>query len=240
MVAPGSDFRSAERIELSQTTCWTVIDAAARGEKSGRAQFAEVYLSVIRAYLTARWRGSRLSDAIDDAAQEVFVECFREGGPLARADRAESGGFRPFLFGLVRNVARRFESKPGRVGPADENRVDLQRIADNKATISHVFDRAWARAIMQQAAQLQADTARESGESAIRRVELLRLRFRDGHPIRKIAELWGEDAARLHHEYAKARSEFQAALSETLAFHRPGASAAEIQQECESLLGLLK
>jgi RNA polymerase sigma-70 factor (ECF subfamily) len=75
-----------------------------------RQELARRYLGVVRAYLAARWRGAALRDDLDDAVQEVFVECFRQGGALeaAGADRVPS--FRAFLYGVIRNVARRFES----------------------------------------------------------------------------------------------------------------------------------
>ena len=40
---------------------------------------------MVRAYLTARWRGTVCWQDLDDTFQEVFVECFRPGGPLDRA-----------------------------------------------------------------------------------------------------------------------------------------------------------
>ena len=64
------------------------------------------------------------------------------------------------------------------------------------------------------------------------------MRFEDGLAIRQIAERWGFDAARLHHEYARARREFLAALREVVAFHHPGSRAA-IDRECAELLALL-
>jgi hypothetical protein len=73
----------------------------------------------------------------------------------------------------------------------------------------------------------------------VRRVELLRLRFQDGLPIRSIASRWGEDPAKVHHEYATARAEFRAALREVVAFHRPGATAVEIDVACAELLGVV-
>jgi RNA polymerase sigma-70 factor (ECF subfamily) len=69
-------------------------------------------------------------------------------------------------------------------------------------------------------------------------VELLRARFHEGLPIRDIARRWGTDAAALHHEYAKARQEFKAALLEVVAFHHPG-SPTEVEQECANLLAHL-
>jgi RNA polymerase sigma-70 factor (ECF subfamily) len=58
-------------------------------------------------------------------------------------------------------------------------------------------------------------------------------------PIRDIAGRWGEDAARLHHEYAAAREEFRAALRAVVAFHHPGATPAETDRACAELLALL-
>jgi RNA polymerase sigma-70 factor (ECF subfamily) len=67
---------------------------------------------------------------------------------------------------------------------------------------------------------------------------LLRLRFHDGLPVRDIAARWDADPAKLHHEYARAREEFRAALREVVAFHQPG-SADAIDRACADLLGLL-
>ena len=81
--------------------------------------------------------------------------------------------------------------------------------------------------------------AARRGEAAPRRVELLRLRFHEGMPIREIAGLWGLDAASLHHEYARARQEFRSALRDVIAFHHPG-SPEDVDRECAQLLSLLE
>jgi RNA polymerase sigma-70 factor (ECF subfamily) len=216
-----------------------MIEAAAEGSQREREAFARQYLSVVRSYLTARWGDSVLRQSIDDAVQEVFVECFRHDGPLARADRAREGGFRPFLFGLVRNVARRFENREVARRKAKQSRVDLNAVVCDETHLSHVFDRAWARTIMRQAADLQAERAKNAGDEAMRRVELLRMRFREGLPIREIARLWNEDASKLHHEYAKARQEFRAALTDVVAFHHAG-SQEIVRQECANLLEMVR
>ena len=87
------------------STCWTVIQAAAAGSATDRQAFARRYGPVVRAYLATRWRSSPCLHDLDDAVQEVFVECFKPDGVLDRADRDR--GFRPFLYGVVRNVALR-------------------------------------------------------------------------------------------------------------------------------------
>ena len=219
-------------MSIQESTCWTVIRAAAAGSPAERAELARRYLGVVRAYLAARWRDSHLWVDLDDAVQEVFVECFRQGGALEAVEAGRVPSFRAFLYGVVRNVARRFEYRPVRAaGP-------LPEIAANEEGLSRLFGRAWAQAIMTEAAQLQQQRASVRGPEAVQRVELLRLRFEENLPIRTIAARWGVPAARLHHAYALARQEFKAILLEVVAFHHPG-SPAEVEQEAASLLKAL-
>jgi RNA polymerase sigma-70 factor (ECF subfamily) len=217
-----------------QSTCWTLIRAAAGGSPHGREEFARRYAPVLRAYLAARWRGSPLLQDLDDAVQDVFVECLRPGGALERLDPSGAGGFRPFLYGIARNVALRRESRR----PVADGASALDAVPDDHTSLSHVFDRAWAKTILREAARVQEERARAAGEAALRRVELLRLRFHEGLPIRDIARRWGADPAALHHEYAKAREEFRAALLDVVAFHHAGPPGA-IEEECRNLLALL-
>jgi RNA polymerase sigma-70 factor (ECF subfamily) len=221
------------------STCWTIIKAAAAGGLAEREEFARRYGPAIRAYLAARWRdSSRLGD-LDDAVQEVFLECLKQGGVLDRAERGRPGGFRAFLYGAARNVARRLETRRLRAReqqpPADGG---LDGVEADEDTLSRVFDRAWARALLREAARRHEERAATQDEAARRRVELLRLRFHEGLRIREIAQRWGADPTMLHHEYARVRREFRAALLDTIAFHHPG-TPAELEQECANLLTLL-
>jgi RNA polymerase sigma-70 factor (ECF subfamily) len=217
----------------SSTTRWTVIRGAAAGKATDRDEFARRYEDVIRSYLGARWRGSPLLDQLDDAAQEVFLTCFREESPLHKAGPEWPGGFRAFLYGVVRNVARGFEKKRSR--SKEHGAADLDAFTGEDDPVSRVFDRAWALSLMKQAAQRQAERADGKGEAARLRVKLLRLRFQEGRPIREIATLWGVDAARLHREYATARKEFQAALMDVVRIHQ-GGGAPDVEAECLRLL----
>ena len=88
------------------------------------------------------------------------------------------------------------------------------------------------------AANLQETRAKILGAEALRRVELLRLRFRENLPIRTIAERLGLDAVFVHREYTRARDEFKQALIEVVQGHHPG-SAALAEKECEEILALL-
>jgi len=136
---------------------------------------------------------------------------------------------------VIRNVARQAEAE--RKGSLEQ--VDLDRFAAEEDSLSRIFDRAWAKALMREAAQRQTELARQKGTAALKRVELLRLRFHDGLPIRDIALRWNIDAATLHHEYAKARQEFKMALLEVMAFHHPG-STQELERACAELLRVLE
>jgi RNA polymerase sigma-70 factor (ECF subfamily) len=230
---------SAKVTTVDDSTCWTIIAAAARGDAAGREEFARHYAKPVRAYLLARWRGSVHLQQVDDAVQEVFVECFRTGGVVERVDPARAGGFRPFLYGVVRNVARQLER---RWATEQARAVSQDALAEQPAddsSLAVVFDRAWARAVVRQAARRHHELAERDGAEAVRRVELLRLRFQEGKPIRDIARLWRIDADHLHHEYAKARKEFHQALMDIVAIHCPGPPDV-VERECRELLSLLE
>jgi RNA polymerase sigma-70 factor (ECF subfamily) len=222
------------------TTSWTVIRGAALGDPRDRDTFARRYEPVVRAYLGTRWRASDCLGALDDAVQEVFVECFQLGGALERLEPDRPGGFRAFLYGVVRIVALRVESDRGRARDQEPTEgYDPDLVAASDTSVPLAFDRAWARALVAEAAARHAEAAERAGDAAVARVELLRLRFQDGLPIREIARLRGCDPDVVHREYARARQEFRAALTAVVAFHHPG-TPAEVERTCAELLAVLK
>jgi len=199
------------------------VQGAAGGASADRERFAFLYQPVIRSYLGVRWRDTHLVKEIEDAVQEVFVECFKQGGALDRVKKGGgTGGFRAFLHAVANNVAARFERRRARRRERQEDtQVRLGDFEANETRLSEAFDRAWMIALLDQAVVVQEEHAHAKGEAAVRRVELLRLRFNEDLPIREIARKWDMPAAKLHHEYARAREEFSAALREVLAFHNP-------------------
>jgi RNA polymerase sigma factor (sigma-70 family) len=219
-------------------THWTQIAAAGRGDGRARDAVVERYLPLVRAYFGRRWQLPALRGQLDDAVQEAFFELFREGGALERADPGRPGGFRAYLAGVLRHVALRVEERwakaRARVGSAEP----LDGVVSDETTLSAVLDREWARALVREAGERMAAAAPHAGEGAVRRVELLRLRFRDGLPIREVAARWGADAAHLHHEYARARAEFLAALRAVVA-ERQGGTEADVEAACRALADLL-
>jgi RNA polymerase sigma-70 factor (ECF subfamily) len=224
-------------VDESVSTCWTVIRGAAAGEERDRETFARKYEPVIRAYFGARWRHDPLLADMDDAVQETFLDCFRQDGPLSRVNPLRPGGFRAFLFGVVRNISRRFERQRGRAALQPDSKLRLDAMASDETTFSKAFDRAWAQSMMKQAADLQRERAVKEGPEAERRVEILRLRFQEDLPIRKIARLFDADPAHMHHEYAKARKEFRVALLQVVVEHQPG-NRPEAERECARLIAL--
>ncbi len=133
-----------------ESTCWTVVCAAVAGSRTDREELARRYLGVVRAYLRTRWRTSQQQSDLDDAVQEVFVECFRAGGALDAVVDGRVPSFRAFLYGIVRNVARRFEARPVRVAiPLPDVAADEEITAkaartpppsDTAATVRRVGD----------------------------------------------------------------------------------------------------
>ena len=227
-----------------ETTCWSLIRRASAGEDEGRRLFAGRYEPFVRALLAARWRGSPRVVDIDDAVQDVFVECFRSGGVLSRAEADRIPAFRAFLVGVVRNVARRVEGRRGPLAFSDATPEGASSLAPGGFASaidppSRDVERAWARALVGEARDLLDARSRQADEGARRRVALLELRFQENLPIREIARRWGADPVRLHREYARARSEFRAVLFEVVAGHHPG-SPADVERTCEQLLLALR
>jgi RNA polymerase sigma-70 factor (ECF subfamily) len=131
-------------------------------------------------------------------------------------------------------VARRIERERARTGERLDSEMDPP---GDDPSLTEAFDRAWARALVRQAGERQHALAREIGPEARRRVALLRLRFEEGLPIREIARRWDEEPARLHHESAKARREFHAALTEVL---REQHVDGDLDTACSRLLDSLR
>ena len=215
----------------SASTHWTIIQRAAQGVPEDQSEFARRYGPVIRATLGARWRGTPLFDHTDDAAQQVFLECFK--GALERADPERQ--FRGYLYGVVKNVALMVERKRARTKERQTtSSLDLEAIASHEDSCATAFDREWALALMRDAAELQLDRARELGPEAVRRHRLLALRYGENLPIREIAARWQIDASVLHREYPKAKDEFKRALMDVV---RDLQGTHGVAEECSRLLG---
>lgn len=226
-------------MHASESTCWTLVEHAAAGDSAAREEFGRRYLPVVRAYLHARWSGRLAADELEDATQDVFVALLREEGVLENLRPGREVAFRPLLYGVVRNIARRIEHARARKldGPGSES-FDAEENPSSEESLSRTFDRAWAESIMREAVAVQEGLARSRGEDAMRRFELLRLLFEQELSIPEVAERWGVGADLLHKEAARARREFKEALRSVVAFHHPE-SPEIVERECRELLTLL-
>lgn len=221
-------------------TSWTLIRGAAGGDEPARAEFARRYLPIVRAYLRARWAKRLGPEELDDAVQDAFVECLREEGLLERARSGTPAGFRAFLYGALRNVARRVEDRRCNRRDAPGSRsFPAEVLEDREERLSRVYERAWARALVREATETYAKRGRRKGGAARSRVELLEQRFQEELGIAQIARKRGVEAAVLHHEYARARQEFLEVLREVVAIHNPSAPEV-VEREVRELLSSLR
>lgn len=223
-----------------ETTDWLAIRAAASGDHNQRESFAHRYDAWVRGRLEQLVGGVFGRDDLDDAVQEVFVECFKRGGVLAAADPERIGGFRAFLNGVIQNVARRLGERAAiRRKHVRDQPIDSSAMPPTAGlTPSQHVDRQWALQMVRAAASVMRERAERLGDSARRRVELLQARFEDGLPIRDIAARWQMRPETLHHQYSRAREEFRQALLQVLGADRALAPA-EMEAECQRLLQLL-
>ncbi len=219
-----------------ETTNWNLVERAATDDVDARESFARRYQSFIRNCLASRWRRGRLVSHLDDAAQEVFLSCFKGEGALENIHRHTHGSFRAYLRGVARNTARQFEARDAiQRQRFDIGDFDAEQVPHPQATLSRAFDQSWARAVLRETVELLEQQAPIVSDAAVVRVEILRLRFRDGLPIRNIATRLGRDPAWVHHNYAKARDEFRRTLIEVLA-RRLSLSPADIESQWKRLM----
>ena len=196
------------------------------------------YTAPIRAYLSHRWRDASQVDAIDDAVQDVFVECIKPGGALEGADPT-NGEFRGLLYAVVRNVARRYEERAMRPGQGTEGSVHLDDLPDRAEALSRFFDRSWAEAIVRDAILRHARVARHGDRDTRRRYRILRLRHQEGLPIREIAaRLDVASVEEVHNAYRRSRREFREHMRKAVA-HHTGVGLDALDTECQRVTALL-
>lgn len=153
---------------------------------------------MIRRWLRARWHHSRWSSLIGDAEQEVFLECLRESGALARVDRGRCRDFETYLHGVVRNVAARIERREARhhvhfPGGEAQIRAVAAREGDPGDSLTAAAVRASILLAMDDLERVEA----VPGHSL---AELLVLHFREEVPVRRIAAGWGVARGRVHEQ----------------------------------------
>ena len=216
-----------------------MLRAASAGDSTARSAFVRSYTAPIRAYLSHRWRNASLKDSIDDAVQDVFVECIKPGGVIEHA-APERGEFRALLYGVIRNVARRIEKHAASFElqqPAES--VPLDDLPNQAEPLSHALDRTWAQSLLREAVLRHAQNARCGNDANRQRYRILRMRHHQNLPIREIAaRLHETDSEAIHNAYRRARREFHTCLREVVARHT-GADVESLDAECRRVSALL-
>jgi RNA polymerase sigma factor (sigma-70 family) len=218
-----------------------MIHRAADGSVTAGNGFAERYMKVVRTALGARWNGRpNLLQDVDDAAQEVMVDCLKMNGALGRADSQAKGGFRAYLYGITQRTALKFETKAARRFRRESpGSFHPDQVAADDTTLGSALDRSLAKAVMQGAFDLYDQRAADQDEDYGRRVELLRLRFYDGLPIRDIADRWQEPREKVHRTRVRALREFKDCLRELLGLQE-GCAGETLDAELARLLDQLR
>jgi RNA polymerase sigma-70 factor (ECF subfamily) len=206
--------------ERADSTCWTLVRSAAAGDPESQAAYCRLYAPVISSYLAARWRRARDHQDVSDGVQEVFMQCFKPGGALGRADSDRPGGFRAFLYGITRNVAGTIEASRARRVREQGGGEEIDLVPSDDATVSRVFDRAFAQVLTREARRLLAERA-TPGSPAATRLRALELMYEKGLPSREIAKELGLDVGAVYPMLTRARKEFRATLLEVIAVYHP-------------------
>lgn len=192
-------------------------------------------------YLRDRWKASPLVQDVDDAIQDVFMECFRERGVLQRADPERGSGFRAFLLGATRNVARRFERQAHGKSAHRQPETDvLNAIESEEDRLIRNFERDWAQAIMKEAAAHHERLAMETGGNLALRWQALRCQFERGLDVQAIASELGGNPATVHKWIQRGRQDFAGCLHDVVAGQcGPDVTPEEIERECRRLAEFL-
>lgn len=205
-----------------------------------KESFAQRYGPVLRAYLAARWRLPTDHERVEDATQEIFLQCFKKGGALERAEPGKGGGFRAFIYGVARNIATMAERSYHRrrdSGALSKDAVEWAELEADEPSLSQVFDKAWAVMVTREARDLMARRAKD--DSARRRLAALELRYQEHKPPREIADHIGQDVTQVYELLRRARQEYRVALLEIMAAYHPHAGEQELEERCVELLQVL-
>ncbi|MFT6082700.1 MAG: DNA-directed RNA polymerase specialized sigma24 family protein [Planctomycetota bacterium] len=222
------------------TTSWSLIRRAAAGDAEDRERFAARYAPVIRGYFSTRWHLPLSHERVQDASQEVFVQCFRQGGVLASANPELGSGFQAFLYGVARRIGANLDRRLGHLKAKEiDGHSDFDECAiSSELALSKSFDRAWASLVAREAGDLAR--ARAEGHAArLAGLEALQLQFFEGLQPREIAERRGVAAEAIYESLRLAKKDFRAAFVEVMATYNPHCTEAELKQKCIDLVAHL-
>ena len=120
-----------------QSTLWTVIRGADRGEEAALREFALKYRGPIVSYIARRG----LPNDAEDLAQEVFLRLLQDR-VLAKADPSR-GRFRSLLLAVTRHVISHHREREGAQKRGGGNVRSLDSVDVSAQEPDESFDREW-------------------------------------------------------------------------------------------------
>lgn len=183
-----------------RTTRWSLVRRAGREEPEARAaleELCELYWPAVYAYL--RRRGEPREDALD-RCQGLFTRLL-ERGDFASVD-PEKGSFRAWLKSCARHHAANVhahESAEKRGGDRAMLSIDPHRVDDTEGWFEpahdespdKVFDRVWARTILQRSVHRLREEQQERGRESLFDALEPRLRGETDRDYESVAEEFG-------------------------------------------------
>ncbi len=200
-----------ESTATSAAATWRMVQAAAEGDERARATFAQRYGNTVQRWLWFRWRHTPLRSYVDDAVQDVFVECLKPRGALSHVHpELAPHGFDAFLRGVVHHVACRVERSEAR------NFRHRRRLIEGaippappRLGSPEQLDHRWAQERIRTALR---ELDRQSPPMAHSLREFLRMHFEKELTVREIAALWREPVNRVHELRRRACRRFRECL----------------------------
>jgi len=228
------------------TTNWSLIlRAAAEDEEAelAMALLCEAYWYPVYAFV--RGQGNSPEDAQD--LTQGYFERFLEKG-FIREVRPENGRFRAFLLASAKNFLhnqrdRERAAKRGggrrlvSLDAAAAERTYERRIADH-TTPEDLFERAWARTLVDRVLQQLQEGAERSGRGA--RVARLRPHLTAAEPTTPYADIaaeWGTGESAVRTALNRLRKEFAALLRDEV--RRTVADETSVDDEVRYILALV-
>jgi len=120
-----------------QSTLWTVIRGADRGEEAALRQFALKYRGPIVSYISRRG----LPNDAEDLAQEVFLRLLQDR-VLSKADPSR-GRFRSLLLAVTRHVIGHHRERESAQKRGGGNVRSLENVDVSSQEPDESFDREW-------------------------------------------------------------------------------------------------
>lgn len=211
-----------------QTTLWSRIEEAQRGEDDAVSVFVARYRGPLLAFVERR--GFSHQDA-EDLVQEVFLRLFAREA-LARADR-ERGRFRSFILGIAKHVMSEERERRGALKRGGGVKpVPLSEAPDVAAEepVDTEFDQIWADHLLRRSLE-------ELRQENPRQHQALQLRFQEGMAYQDIAAQMSRNLQQVKNDLHRARKRLVKAIKQEIAHY--SSTTEEYEDELKSFLSFL-